>query len=111
MIEITRHGAEIVSELRPFWLAMVAHHARVAPEMGPVRDDEDTWARRRAHYERQLARPGAFALLARLGGSAVGYAVVTGRRPPRPGATPTAGPRSTRSRCCPTRAARVSARR
>ena len=77
MIEITRHGPEVVDQLRPFWLAMVAHHAVVAPEMGPIRDDEDSWARRRAHYERQLARPGAFALLARLDGRPVGYAVVT----------------------------------
>lgn len=77
MIEITRHGPEVVDELRPFWLAMVAHHAVVAPEMGPVRDDDDSWARRRAHYERQLARPGAFALLAHLDGRPVGYAVVS----------------------------------
>jgi ribosomal protein S18 acetylase RimI-like enzyme len=77
MIDITRHGPEVVGELRPFWLAMVAHHAVVAPEMGPVRDDEDSWARRRAHYERQLARPGAFALTARLDGRPAGYAVVT----------------------------------
>jgi ribosomal protein S18 acetylase RimI-like enzyme len=77
MTEITRHGPEVVGELRPLWLAMVAHHAEVAPELGPVRDDEDTWARRRAHYERQLARPGAFVLVARTGGRAVGYALVT----------------------------------
>lgn len=77
MIEISRHGPEVVGELRPFWLAMVAHHAAVAPEMGPVREDEDSWSRRRAHYECQLSRPGAFALLAHLDGRAVGYAVVT----------------------------------
>ncbi|MEJ7784122.1 MAG: GNAT family N-acetyltransferase [Solirubrobacteraceae bacterium] len=77
MTSITRHGAEVIGELRPFWLAMVAHHAVVAPEMGPVRDDEDTWSRRREHYERQLARPHAFVLLARVGGRAVGYALVT----------------------------------
>lgn len=76
-IEITRHGPEVIDELRPFWLAMVAHHAVVAPEMGPIRDDDDSWARRRAHYERQLAREGAFVLLARVDGRAVGYALVT----------------------------------
>lgn len=75
--EITRHGPEAIDELRPFWLAMVAHHATVAPEMGPVRDDEDTWARRRAHYQRQLARPGTFVLLAHLDGRPAGYALVT----------------------------------
>jgi ribosomal protein S18 acetylase RimI-like enzyme len=77
VIETARHGAEVIDELRPLWLAMVHHHATVAPELGPVRDDEDSWARRRAHYERQLARPGAFVLLARTGGRAVGYALVT----------------------------------
>jgi ribosomal protein S18 acetylase RimI-like enzyme len=74
---ITRHGAEAIDELEPLWLAMVAHHAVVAPEMGPVRDDEESWRRRRLHYEAQLARPGAFALIARTGGRAVGYALVT----------------------------------
>jgi ribosomal protein S18 acetylase RimI-like enzyme len=77
MIAIDRHGAEVIDELEPVWLAMVAHHGAVASSMGPVRDDADTWARRRAHYQRQLARPGAFALVARDdGGRAVGYAVV-----------------------------------
>jgi ribosomal protein S18 acetylase RimI-like enzyme len=77
MTEITRHGAEVISELEPLWLAMVHHHAVVAPELGPVRDDEDSWARRRAHYQRQLARPGAFVLVARHDGRALGYALVT----------------------------------
>jgi ribosomal protein S18 acetylase RimI-like enzyme len=77
MTEIARHGPEVVEELRPLWLAMVHHHAAVAPGMGPVREDEDSWTRRRAHYERQLARDGAFVLVARDGGRAVGYALVT----------------------------------
>ena len=77
MIEIGRHGPEAIDELRPLWLAMVHHHAAVTPDLGPVRDDEDSWARRRAHYERQLALPGAFVLVARLDGAAVGYALVT----------------------------------
>lgn len=76
-IEIARHGPEVVDELRPLWLALVAHHGKVAASMGPVRDDEDSWTRRRAHYERQLARDGAFVLVARRGGRAVGYALVT----------------------------------
>jgi ribosomal protein S18 acetylase RimI-like enzyme len=77
MIAIERHGFEVVDELRPLWLAMVHHHGEVAVSMGPVRDDEDTWARRRAHYGRQLRRPGAFVLVARDEGRAVGYALVT----------------------------------
>lgn len=84
MTEITRHGPEAIDELRPLWLAMVAHHGAVATSMGPVREDDDSWARRRAHYARQLARPGAFVLVARHEGRAVGYALVT-----REGASPT----------------------
>jgi ribosomal protein S18 acetylase RimI-like enzyme len=77
MIEITRHGAEVLDELAPLWVAMVHHHHAVAPELGPVWDDDETWARRRAHYEKSLARDGAFALVARDGDAAVGYAMVT----------------------------------
>lgn len=77
MIAITRHGPEVIDELCPLWLALVAHHGAVAPSMGPVRDEDDSWARRRAHYERQLARPGAFVLVARDEQQrAVGYALV-----------------------------------
>ena len=74
---IARHGPEVIDELRPLWLAMAHHHGEVAASMGPIREDDDTWARRRAHYERQLARPGAFVLVAREEGRAVGYAMVT----------------------------------
>lgn len=77
MTAIERHGSEVVPELRPLWLAMVHHHAAAAPSMGPVRDDDDSWARRSAHYERQLARDGAFVLVAREDGEAVAYALVT----------------------------------
>lgn len=77
-IEITRHGPEVVDELRPLWLALVRHHAEVAPEMGPVYTDDETWKRRRADYTEWLAEPDAFALVARGGGGeAVGYALVT----------------------------------
>jgi len=81
MIEITRHGLEVVGELRPLWLAMVHHHHAVAPELGPVWDDDTSWERRRAFYERLLGDDGAFVLVAREGGGAVGYAMVV----PRPG--------------------------
>jgi ribosomal protein S18 acetylase RimI-like enzyme len=75
---IERHGPEVIDELEPLWLAMVHHHASAAPSMGPVRGDADSWSRRRAHYVRQLARPGAFVLVARDdGGRALGYALVT----------------------------------
>lgn len=77
MIAITRHGPEVIDELRPLWLAMAHHHHEVAPDLGPIHADDETWARRRAHYEDTLRRDGSFALLARDGeGRAVGYATV-----------------------------------
>jgi ribosomal protein S18 acetylase RimI-like enzyme len=77
LIEIRREGANCIPELRPLWLALRDHHHAVAPELGAVRDDEDSWGRRRAHHERALAGAGAFALVAREEGRAVGYALVT----------------------------------
>lgn len=77
VIEIARHGSEVLDQLRPLWLTMVRHHGEVTPEMGPVRDEEESWTRRRAHYERQLGRDGAFVLVALQEGCAVGYALVT----------------------------------
>lgn len=77
MIAIARHGAEVLDELRPLWLAMVHHHHEVAPELGAVWDDDESWRRRRAHYAANLAREGSFVLVARDGDAAVGYAMVT----------------------------------
>jgi len=76
MISVRRHGPEVIEELRPLWLAMVHHHHEVAPELGPIYDDDETWARRRAHYEDTLNRPGSFALVAWDDDTAVGYATV-----------------------------------
>lgn len=76
-VEIVRGGVEVVPELRPLWLALRTHHGEIAPELGPVREDEETWRMRRAQYERWLAEdPRCFVLLARRrgGGRAIGYA-------------------------------------
>ena len=75
-VEITRGGRELLDELRPLWLALRTHHYEVAPELGPVRADDDTWRRRRAAYERWLEDERSFVLLARRDGRAVGYAFV-----------------------------------
>lgn len=93
MTEIARHGPEVVEELRPLWLAMVHHHAEVAPHLGPVFDDEEAWRIRGADYAQWLQEDDAFALVARDDdGRAVGYALVTvnpasatWREPPRAG--------------------------
>lgn len=72
-----------IDSLRPLWLALRDHYHAVAPELGPVRSDEDSWARRRADYARWLADEGAFCLVAREGGP---MASAT-RRPDHPWAT------------------------
>ena len=76
MTAIRRHGPEVIDELRPLWLAMTHHHHEIAPELGRIYDDDETWARRRAHYEDTLNRAGSFALIAWDDDRPVGYATV-----------------------------------
>jgi GNAT superfamily N-acetyltransferase len=76
-VAILRGGAELLDEVRPLWLALRNHHSSVAPDLGPVREDDDSWHRRREQYEGWLAAdPRAFVLLARRQGRAIGYAFV-----------------------------------
>jgi ribosomal protein S18 acetylase RimI-like enzyme len=75
-VTITRGGRELLDEVRPLWLALRTHHNAIAPELGPVRDDADSWRRRRGQYEEWLADPRAFVLLARRHTHALGYAFV-----------------------------------
>lgn len=78
-VAIVRGGPELIGELKPLWLAMVHHHAEVAPELGPVHDDDETWRRRSADYEQWLREDDAFVLVARErdADEAIGYALVT----------------------------------
>jgi GNAT superfamily N-acetyltransferase len=46
------------------------------PHLGPVRNDDDSWRVRSRDYNRWLAEPGAFVLIAPRGGRAVAYALV-----------------------------------
>ena len=71
--------ASQLERLEPLWLLLHAHHQAVAPELAPYVDDTSSWAVRRAMYEAVLAA-GGFALVAREGGSDLGYALV-GRAP------------------------------
>jgi ribosomal protein S18 acetylase RimI-like enzyme len=65
-----------LDELEPLWLVLKNWHGEVAPAIGPVRDDADSWTRRRATYEEWLGEEGTFILAARDDdGRAVGYAV------------------------------------
>lgn len=74
---IERAGPERIDELEPLWQALVDHHAAEGPQLGPVLEPGESWRRRRAYYERELARDGAFLLLARRGGALIGYTLVT----------------------------------
>lgn len=59
----------------PVWESLLAHHAAVTPAL-PTRPPSESWRMRRADYERWLAEPGSFALLAEQDGAPVGYALV-----------------------------------
>jgi len=69
-------GAERIAAFEPLWYALYAHHADVSRDLGAMRSPEESWARRRAKYESWLAEPDAFAVLATIGGTPIGYAVV-----------------------------------
>ena len=73
--EISRHGADVVDELEPLWLTLKRHHGACTPD-DPVRDDAASWAMRREEYRDWLREEGAFVLVARQDGRAVGYALV-----------------------------------
>ncbi|HET6508919.1 MAG TPA: GNAT family N-acetyltransferase [Baekduia sp.] len=76
-VEIVRGAVDGLDDLRPLWLALRTHHHQVAPDLGPVRGDEETWRLRRAQYEEWLTNdPRNFVLVARRGGGgrAIGYA-------------------------------------
>jgi ribosomal protein S18 acetylase RimI-like enzyme len=62
--------------VEPLWNALREHHASVSPHLGAPRTREASWQRRRAQYERWLAEPDAFVLIAELGETPVGYAMV-----------------------------------
>jgi ribosomal protein S18 acetylase RimI-like enzyme len=78
-LRIERLEPQDVDVLRPLWLALRDHHGSLTEDWGPVREDEDSWARRRRDYASWLTEPDAFCLVARRapGGPALGYALVT----------------------------------
>jgi GNAT superfamily N-acetyltransferase len=83
-VEITRGRGELLDRVRPLWLALRTHHNTIAPDLGPIREDDDSWRRRRAQYERWLEDDRSFFLLARRQGHAVGYAFLRVERSASP---------------------------
>jgi GNAT superfamily N-acetyltransferase len=73
--EIARHGAEALDAIEPLWHELKNHHGSCTPAI-PVRSDTESWAMRRRDYERWLAEPGAFLLVARADGRPVAFALV-----------------------------------
>lgn len=75
-IAITRHGSEVLGEIRGLYLEMRDHHAEIAPHFGTLRTDEEAWDRRVGTYRGRLeGEDDAFVLVARdPDGTAVGYA-------------------------------------
>jgi ribosomal protein S18 acetylase RimI-like enzyme len=65
-----------LDELRPAWLALHHHHLAVASFHALNRDDEASWAARRAMYAAGLADGDHDVLVAREGGRLLGYAVL-----------------------------------
>jgi ribosomal protein S18 acetylase RimI-like enzyme len=74
-VKIRRLELGEIDAVRPLWLDLLEHHRSVTPQM-TVRAPEDSWQRRRAEYERWLADPGSFAVLAEQDGEPLGYALV-----------------------------------
>ncbi|MBJ7472753.1 MAG: GNAT family N-acetyltransferase [Solirubrobacteraceae bacterium] len=74
-LTITRLPISGLDEIEPLWNALREHHGRIAPHFGPIRPREASWAIRKGLYEQWLQEDGAFALIARHGDQAVGYAL------------------------------------
>jgi GNAT superfamily N-acetyltransferase len=79
-VEIVQPAELDLDTLEPLWASLLAHHAALRPEL-PARSRAGSWARRRPQYERWLASPGSFAVLARRGPGLVGYALVEIQEP------------------------------
>lgn len=65
--------------LRPLWESLHDHHVEVAShlrQLAPVRTAQESWSLRQALYERWLAEPDAFVMLAERNETPVGYALV-----------------------------------
>lgn len=74
-------SAENLDALEPLWNALQLHHAEVTPQLDPQtrkRDDlGEAWRIRRGKYERWLADPETFFVVAEDKGGPLGYALVT----------------------------------
>jgi len=79
-MEIARADGSRLDELEPLFKAMHEHHRAGRPRAAAVRafrSGDEAWKRRREHYRGLLEAGRGHLLLARDGGRAIGYAVVS----------------------------------
>ena len=74
--DIRRVDGSELDLIAPLWNALREHHAKVTPELGEPRPEEESWRRRRSEYESWLEDEASFVLLAERSGAGVGYAMV-----------------------------------
>lgn len=75
-ITVDRGAAELLSEVQPLWEALFDRHVEYGAAGLATIQREDSWPRRLAHYVHLFAQPArATVFLARLDGTAVGYAL------------------------------------
>lgn len=72
--KILRLDQERLDELRPLWLALRDHHGEIMPELGELRDDDDSWQRRRENYRQWLEQENGFVLAVEHEGRLIAYA-------------------------------------
>lgn len=71
-------AVSVLDEVRPVWLALLAHHAEL-PDAPDALAPQDSWPRRRANYVEWLGLPDSFLALARQDERSVAYALVAVR--------------------------------
>jgi ribosomal protein S18 acetylase RimI-like enzyme len=74
-LEIALLDPARLDDLEPLWRALHAHHREVSA-LPVLADDDLSWKRRRAWYERLLAGGEGFGVVARRGDAPIGYALV-----------------------------------
>ena len=74
-VQIRRIAPAELERIEPLWNALREHHASVTPDLGKPRARGESWRHRRGQYERWLAGPDAFLLIAEREGEPVGYAM------------------------------------
>lgn len=68
-----------INRLAPLWLALHAHHQRIAPQLAPFVSDESSWRNRRRQYG-DITSGDWFGLMGREGDRDIGY-MLCARRP------------------------------